>query len=299
MSRPTSWLGASAYSFGLLLMFCLSSTRCVMSRATGEHLETELKALRHDVGTLERRLSESDAHHTEAQGALRTQMVTLGQNVDKESAAARRATAEMGTQIEQVVQDVQLLRGSIEDTAHSFGEAQLQQSKVAQDLMGRIAQLQTSSAPAPRERALREVVGAVPKGKKEALQYGQKLLGAPNTQEDGRAVLRELSRKYAKERGIGDEALYLLAQSYVQEKKYAAAQRDLIKLVDVAPKSPRVPDAFLALASCSEAQGNLEDAQTFYSEVVNNHRRSPAARLAQTRLERLVARSTKKPARAP
>lgn len=270
----------------VLLQLC----GCYMPRAAGEHLQTEMAALRHDVGTLERRVATLSAGQSDEVVALKTQVNNLAQSVNKFSQAAKVADADLGSALERMVQDVQMLRGAVEDNAHSLGEAQTQQNKLTQELTARMAALQPKAASVKSERPSLAAQKAMPTGKKELLAYGLKLLQDKNTAEDGRGVLRDVSRRFASEKGLGDEALYALGSAYVADKKYDQAQRELIRLVDVQPKSPRVAEAFMRLADCSMALGRLEDAQTFLSEVVSNHRRSHVYRAAKTRLSDVTAK---------
>jgi len=280
----------------LALWACVSPLTLGMPRAAGEHLQTEMAALRHDLGTLERRLADAQAAQSEERAALKDQVATLGQTVNKLSTASRVADADMGSQLERMLQDVATLRGAVEDNVHLLGETQSQQNKLTQELTARIAALQAKASAPPKERASQTTQKSMPTGKKERLAYGLKLMGNTKTLADGRSVLRELSRKYPAEQGLGDEALLALGQSYLAEKKYDAAQRELIRLVDVQPKSPRVAEAFVKLAACSEALGRLEDAQTFLTEVVSNHRRSSVYAAAKARLAQISAQLQKAPA---
>jgi TolA-binding protein len=265
-------------------------TGCFMPRSAGEHLQTEMLALRHDVGTLERRLSDGSAKQTEDILALRTQVLAMGKDVDGLTRASRVADADMGSQLERMVQDVQQLRGAIEDNAHLLGETSKEQSKLTQELTARIAHLQAKDAAPSRERTSPKAQSSMPTGKKELLAYGLNLMATPATREDGRGVLREVSRKFGKERSVGDEALYALGTSYFDEKKYDVALRDLIKMVDLQPRSARVAEAYFKIASCSQALGRLDDAQTFFAEVVNNHKRSSVFKAAKAQLD-LLSRS--------
>lgn len=272
-------------SSALFVVYALGAGACYMPRAAGDHLQTEMAALRHDVGTLERRLAEGQAKQADELTGLKTQVVGLGQTVSKITQTSRVADADMGSQLERMVQDVQMLRGAVEDNAHLLGEAQNQQNKLTQELTARIAALQSKPATIAKERASPNTKSHMPSGKKELLAYGLKLLSDGPTVADGRSVLRDVSRKYAAEQGLGDEALFALGNSYLLEKKYDVAQKDLIRLVDSQPKSPRVAEAFYKLAQCSEALGRLEDAQTFLTEVVSNHRRSAVYTAAKARLD--------------
>lgn len=274
---------------------------CFMPLAAGEHLQVEMAALRHDVGTLERRVAEAQAGQSQEVVSLKGQVAALGQVVNKMTSASRVADADIGTQLERMVQDVQMLRGAVEDNAHLLGETQSQQNKLTQELTARIAALAPKAAPGPKERpSLSSATQkGLPSGKKELLAYGLKLMAQSKTAEDGRLVLRDVSRKYALDRGVGDEALFALGNVYLADKKYDSAQRELIRLVDVQPKSPRVAEAFIKLADCSMALGRLEDAQTFLSEVVSNHRKSSVYRAARARLTDLNAQLSRGKAAAP
>lgn len=289
---PRRLLGGSGRRLTRWLPGCLALQLCgcYMPRAAGEHLQTEMAALRHDVGTLERRVATLSAGQSDEVLSLKSQVATLTQTLNKVSQSSKVADADLGSALERMVQDVQMLRGAVEDNAHSLGEAQSQQNKLTQELTARIAALAPKAAASRGERPSLAAQKAMPTGKKELLAYGLKLLGDKGSAEDGRGVLREVGRRYASERGLGDEALYALGVSFVADKKYDQAQRELIRLVDAQPKSPRVAEAFMRLADCSMALGRLEDAQTFLSEVVSNHRRAGVYRAAKARLQEVTAK---------
>lgn len=273
---------------------------CFMPREAGEHLQTEMLALRHDLGTLERRLADTQAVQNEQTLALKTQVDKLNKDAASLSHSTRLADADIGAQLERMVQDVQQLRGAIEVNAHQLGEAQSQQSRVTQDLTAKLAALQASAAQA-RERTSASASRKMPTGKLDLLRYGLKLIALPASRDDGRGALRDVARKYRRERGVADEALFALGSSYLDEKNHKAAMADLITLVEEVPGSPRQADAFYKLGLCSEQLGHQEDAVTFYNEVAHNHRKSPVFAAAKARLAALaqVSGTAAKPSPAP
>ena len=106
-------------------------------------------------------------------------------------------------------------------------------------------------------------------------------------------------KQWPKEAGIADEAEFRLGETYFAEKKFDAALREYIKVLDKFGNGNLADDAYYQIGLCSMEIGNLDDAQTFFNEIVTNHKKSPLLKNAKAKLEEVqkrVDQAKKKPA---
>ena len=254
-----------------------------MPREAGERMQADLAALRAEVARLSHAQEQAAAQQAEDRAQELASLMALRTNVDAWSQSARRTDADMGSQMEQMLADVQQLRGAIEVNEHRLSETE---SRLQQELATRLASLRQSTMKEERDASSTAVKNAAPKKKAELLPYGLKLVRS-GKKVDGRGVLRDIVRRYGKERGLADEALFALGSLAFDERQYDAALRDFVRLVDGFGKSPRVAEAYYKIGACSEALGRLDDARTFYAEVQSSHGATPWANKARLRLAAL------------
>ena len=51
-----------------------------------------------------------------------------------------------------------------------------------------------------------------------------------------------------------------------------------------------VDDAYFQIGNCSMALGNLEEAEVFFNEIITNHKKSPFAKDAKSKLSEVKKR---------
>ena len=262
-----------------------------MPKEAGVRLQADVIGLRQELGRVRAAQEQQNAARLEHDQASDAQLGRVQKRLDETSKVAHLAEADMGTQLDRLIEDVQRLHGSLEDNAHRLTETEV---KLDQKLNERLEALKKAAE--QRDAAARSKK-ALPRGKKDQLAYAKRAL-TENRGDEGRAVLRELATRYAKERGIGDEALFALASDAQASGNPELALRDFVRLLDATPNSARAAEATFRVGQCAQATGRTEDARTFFNEVVTGFPRSPWAAQAKAQLAAApaAAKGTARPA---
>jgi TolA-binding protein len=98
-------------------------------------------------------------------------------------------------------------------------------------------------------------------------------------------AFRKIVEIWPHELGVTDEAYIYLGDSYLAEKKYEAALRAYIPIIDKLSRSKFIDNAYYKIGLCSMELNRLSDGSTFFNEVIHNHRHSPFVRSAKAKLE--------------
>lgn len=270
---------------GIVFAF-LPLAACWVPKDVGRQMQAEIQGLRGDLQALKGNLDAAKATQQEQMQSTLQKLEDLSRALEEYNQSSRSENADFGTQLERMISDVQELRGAVEVNEHRIGETE---TKLNQTIATRIQAMQTQNANVVTEDAGANVLKDAPKGKKEQLAYASKLVkdGKVN---DGRLVFRNIIKQWPKEVGITDEAEYRLGETYFDEKKYDAALREYIKVLDKFGNGALADHAYYKIGLCSLETGNLDDAQTFFSEIVTNHKKSPLAKDAKAKLDEVEKR---------
>lgn len=87
--------------------------------------------------------------------------------------------------------------------------------------------------------------------------------------------------------GLAGEARYWLGEAHYVSRDYQAAKEAFINLGLNAPQSPRLPDALLKLGYIYEELGDASRAREVLQKLVQVYPNTPAAALAERRLQSL------------
>jgi TolA-binding protein len=270
-------------------------TACFVPSEVGRQMQADIAALRGEVNGLRHGQEENRAIAIEQTQQTLAKVEQLSRAVQDMGQTSRMSDADFNSQMEHMIRDVQELRGAVEVNEHRLGETEV---KLDKTLTTRITAMGQASAEAdPNAPSSPSVAKAkAPKGKRELLAYGIKLLQDGKT-DDGRGILRDLVKQYPKEMGLSDAALWRVGESYFDEKKYDDALREYVKVVDKFTSGNFVEGSYYKIALCSAETGHLDDAQTFLTELVTNHKLSPYFKRAQAKLADVNKRLDAKRAR--
>jgi TolA-binding protein len=248
-----------------------------------------------DIETLRAQQQEASKDMAAQRAQLDEQMQRAAKQIDEVAAtlvdlnrAARTTDADFGVQLERLQKEVMELRGTLELIEYRLGKAE-GKLEGAGSLPERVGALErelkdaATSAPPPPE---------TPKDKKELLLQGRSLIKEGKVAQ-ARGVFRQVIKRWPDEAGITDEAYYRLGELYFDEKKLRSALQEYIKVVEKFAGGKLAAASFYKIGLCSEALGNLEDAQIFFSEVVKNHGRSAYAKDAKKKLDEVKRRLDK------
>lgn len=271
----------------LLLMAVVSVSACWVPKETGKAMQSDIMSLQADTRALRKGLDELRAAESEHLQQTLKKFEELSLALQEFNRSARMTDADFGAQMEHMIHDVQELRGAVEVNEHRIGETE---TKLEETLAQRIEAINKQNPTDASQELSATAESAMPKDAKGALAYGIKLGSKSAGVNDARAVFRRIIKLWPKDAGITDEALYRLAESYFEEHKYDSALREYIKIVEKFGSGNLVDDAYYKIGMCSLELGRLEDAQTFFSEIVANHKKSAVFKSAKGKLEEVSKR---------
>ena len=87
---------------------------------------------------------------------------------------------------------------------------------------------------------------------------------------------------------LDDNAQYWLGEAYYVNKSFPEATLAFQKVIEKYPDSRKIPDALLKIGFCRYETKQWDSAKAMLSQVVTQYPDTPAARLAQQRLDRMA-----------
>jgi tol-pal system protein YbgF len=195
----------------------------------------------------------------------------------------------MYTRIEALQQQVQELRGVIEEQTHGMHGVEQRQREVYLDFDRRLRQLETQmSGMQPSTSSFSPAADATAAGAgpdQAAYQQAVDTLRAGRNQESITA-LQDFLARYPDSPYAGNAQYWLGEANYVM-KRYPEAVAEFDKVIKLYPDSGKVPDALLKLGFSQYELGQQEQASATLRSIVEQYPKSTAAQLAQTRLQRM------------
>jgi TolA-binding protein len=278
------------------VLLIVSLPACFVPIEAGRQMQTDIAALKSELQTLRHSQEENRAMGLEQTQQTLAKVEQLSRAVQDVGQNTRMTDADFNAQMEHMIRDVQELRGAVEVNEHRLGETETKLDKTLAMRITAMGQQNAATDVSPAPAAASAVVQKAPKGKKELLAYGIKLV-KDGKADDGRSILRDVIKQYPREAGTTDAAYWALGESYSDEKKYDLALREYIKVVDKFATGGFVEGAYYKIALCSAETGNLEDAQTFLTELTSNHKKSAWFKKATAKLAEVNKRIEAKKAR--
>ncbi len=251
--------------------------------------------MKQDIANLQAQMQEARAG-IDQQGAqlaeqlqkASTQVKELSETLEGLNRAARNTDADFGVQLDQLRAELQEIRGQIELTDYRVGQmqAQLQSAPTAS-----ATPVATTNPPEDNVKP----PATAPKDKKGMLAYAQNLANQKQYSE-ARGVYREVVKQWGSEAGVGDQARMKIGDTFYDEKRYRDALPEYIKVVEKFAKGEYADDAYYKIGLVSMELGNLEDAVTFFGEVVKSYKKSPLVAQAQAKMSEAQKRLDKEKA---
>lgn len=308
----------NALSRASLLAAVVALTSCVTTRE-------EADLIRSDVAQLQTEMSGVKRAQQEERAALELKLKTMEQRVvalEGTLHSLRQADADSGVQMEKVIQELQLLRGDIEEARYAIGQTQEalgETKKTVTDILARPPiEVQAAETAAPVVAAkpdMKKIAGLEVPTEKEALydfalglHKGGKHAGAIEAFE---LFLERLSLdKHGDDKGLYDnawfwkgEAWYGLASGLKDDgdqrrtayKKAILAYNKVIEVgADGGQRSNKEDGALFKIGMAFEALGFTDEPKAFYEEILSVHPASPLADQAKKRLKALSGDDDKK-----
>jgi TolA-binding protein len=238
---------------------------------------------------VEQRLDQLDEEKKELTASLEAQRQRLDSEVSAKIAevqkamemldkSARRSGADMGIQLEQLQNDVNVLRGQVEQYLFRIEQVEQALLKLKAGEEARAAEEKEAKERPADKKAFADLVSA-------KLAEGKTALG--------RQLAHEWLRKWPKD-PLAARVHFELGASHQADREWRAALAEYAEIVKSFPKSDRAPEALLRSAECFQALKMGQEAKLALEEILASYPKSPAAKTAKTRLAKLRKGSGKK-----
>lgn len=271
-----------------LLVVLMSASACFTPRAMGDKMAADIKNLQQTVDSLEQEIDMLQATVTEWRQLAEERLIQLGQGLTEIGRSSQLNSSDLTVQLERMVRDVESLRGAVEITDHRLQETE---TRLQQQLSERMTAISAENQANNNAGAAGPQVN-FPSDKKAAWAMLQKL----RKEESGnnlRPIYRTWLQKWPKEAGMSDEIMFALAELSFQEKNFATARREFVRVLEQFPQSNWNDDVYYHLGLCSIELQQWQDGETFLTEVLTNHKKSPFFKLAKAKLDSIRANSKK------
>jgi tol-pal system protein YbgF len=267
VKHPRQFL-VSVFGIGLL-WGCYSPEK-------GKMLELRVDKLTQDNEALQAEVKAQGAKMSESLPRVDQKVAEVTKALEGLDQAARRSDADIGVQLQKVVEDLATLRGQVDAYSHQLDQLQTQ---VNAPTGGAGAKPAPVASDIPR-----------PADKKDfyALAYSKQKAGELAV---ARQLYVDFIRKYPRDELAG-EAHFQLAESFFTEDKCPEALPEYGQLVKAFPNSKSMPTALLHSADCFQRLKNLDAAQAALDQVIKRYPGTDSAKKAKARLAEL-----KKPAK--
>jgi len=212
----------------------------------------------------------------------------------RSQSTSNQSLLEMLSRVEQLQNEVQQLRGQIEEQSYSIEQLRKRQQNIYSDLDQRLQKLEGGGMPATNPKAVKAKPApaarpAVPKKtsaaeKKRYQQAYDKLRNGHYSQAIN--LFKQLLLDYPGGE-YADNAQYWLGEAYKVNRETDAARLAFSKLIGEYPHSPKVPDAMLKLGFIEAEQNNVAKAKEYLHSLIGRYPGTTAAHLAEKKLQQL------------
>ena len=214
-----------------------------------------------------------------------------------ERVMANQSLLEVANQLEALRSDVRTMHNDVDQLSNALESGRKQQRDMYADLDQRLKNLESrgsaataaSAAPAAATAAAAGA-GAAPADSgedKAAYQTAFNLL--KDGQYDRAIVAFQKFLATYPDSSLADNAQYWLGEAYYVNKAYPEAEAAFQRVVDKYPQSRKLGDALLKIGFCRYETKQWQSAREVLGQVVARFTDTPAARLAQQRLDRMSA----------
>ncbi len=275
-------IAACTITFSLL-------TACWVPLEAGRKMRQDIDSLRTDLRVAERSLQGERARLKESIGEADKKISEISKMLAELNKAARTNDADFGVQIEELTKAVHNLEGAHEETNHRILQLE---GNPERDISNKGASPEPStenSAPAKSTSNS----GKKPTDKRGLLAYADAKAKAGKNDE-AIETYNEIIKKWPSEAEITDAAHMRVGDLLRGQNKFQAASQHYVKIIEKFPSGSLVAAAYYRIGLTSMSLGNFEDAEIFFSEVKNNHKKSKWAKDADKQLAMVRKKLTPK-----
>lgn len=299
-------LALAAAVLGVLL----TSAGCLTTRAEADLIRSDVGQVQAEVAELKRAREREKAEQAARLEQMSARVVALEATLH----SLRQHDADAGVQMEKVIQELQILRGDIEEARFAIGQTQEalgETKKTVTDILARppIEVAAAEAAPRLNQPEVLKIAGQPVPAEKQALyDFGVKL----HKDGDPKGAIEALqiwADRHKDDKELIDNAWFWIAESYYQigDKMSDKAERGSAfkkailaynKVIDVrydtGQPSNKEDGALFKIGLAFEELGYSDEPKAFYEEILKQHPASPLAGEAKKRLATLGEKAAKK-----
>lgn len=214
-----------------------------------------------------------------------------------ERVMANQSLLDVSNQLEALRSDVRSMHNDVDQLSKALESGHKQQRDMYTDLDQRLKNLELrgggavstpSIAPSAAAAAASAAASSADSGEdKVAYQTAFNLL--KDGQYDRAIVAFQKFMATYPDSSLTDNAQYWLGEAYYVNKAYPEAEAAFQRVVDKYPQSRKLGDALLKIGFCRYETKQFQSAREVLGQVVTRFPDTPAARLAQQRLDKMSA----------
>jgi len=219
-----------------------------------------------------------------------------------ERVMANKSLLDVSNQLEALSSDVRAMHNDVDQLSNSLESSRKQQRDMYADLDQRLKNLEArgsaaaaaaSAAPAAGAATAAGAPAAAAGGATDSGEDKSSYQAAFNLLKDGqydRAIVafQKFLATYP-DSSLADNAQYWLGEAYYVNRAYPDAEAAFQRVVDKYPQSRKLGDALLKIGFCRYETKQWQSAREVLGQVVARFTDTPAARLAQQRLDKMSA----------
>jgi TolA-binding protein len=246
------------------------------TRDAGEALEIETKTLEDRLAKVEGESAADRARLTEMIDTARAQIAELEDTLSKATRVLARNSADFGAEMETIKDQLRASDGALAELQHQVEvvAAQTEEAnrKVVDFALAAGLDLPVDTAKVPDKP--KEHFDMI-KASYDAGRYGE-----------ARELAKLYLQRYPKD-DAADDVQFLVARSFVAQKRWAKALGALRQFTDDYPKSDLNPEVLYEMASAFFQLGDCTDARVLVDTIATKHKASPFAAKAETLLQEI------------
>lgn len=216
-----------------------------------------------------------------------------------ERVMANQSLLDVSNQLEALRSDVRAMHNDVDQLRNTLESGRKQQRDMYSDLDQRLKNLEgrgsaaSSASAAPTAGAAVAAAAAAGASPSDSGDDKSSYQAAFNLLKDGqydRAIVafQKFLVTYP-DSSLADNAQYWLGEAYYVNKAYPEAEAAFQRVVDKYPQSRKLGDALLKIGFCRYEMKQWQSAREVLGQVVTRFSDTPAARLAQQRLDKMSA----------
>jgi tol-pal system protein YbgF len=218
-----------------------------------------------------------------------------------ERVMANQSLLEVANQLEALRSDVRAMHNDVDQLSNAMEAGRKQQRDMYADLDQRLKNLESrggaasaaSAAPAAGAATAAGAAAAAGASSADSGEDKTAYQAAFNLLKDGqydRAIVAFQKFLVAyPDSSLADNAQYWLGEAYYVNKSYPEAEAAFQRVADKYPQSRKLGDALLKIGFCRYELKQWQSAREVLGQVVARFTDTPAARLAQQRLDKMSA----------